>query len=89
MKRKAIVLDMNDNVASALVDLKAGEQIKVHIPGGDIKEVTLIQAIRLGHKLALENIDRGEDVRPRQSVKVRMFIPIMSAMSTMIQLSNR
>ncbi len=62
MKRKAIVLDMNDNVASALLDLKAGEQVKVYKPGGEIKEITLIQVIQLGHKFALENIDRGEDV---------------------------
>jgi len=62
MKRKAIVLDMNDNVASALMDLQAGERVKVYKPGGEIKEITLIQAIRLGHKFALENIAQGDDV---------------------------
>jgi len=62
MKKKAIVLNTNDNVASALMDLKAGEQVKVDIPGREIKEITLIQAIRLGHKFALENIAQGEDV---------------------------
>ena len=62
MKRKAIVLDINDNVTSALVDLQAGERVNVYIPGGEIKEVTRIQAIRLGHKFALENIAQGDDV---------------------------
>lgn len=62
MKKKAIVLNIKDNVASALMDLKAGEQVKVQIPGGEIKEITLTQAIRLGHKFALENIAQGDDV---------------------------
>jgi len=62
MKKKAIVLNIKDNVASALMDLKAGEQVKVHIPRGDIKEITLTQSIQLGHKFALASIARGEDV---------------------------
>ena len=62
MKRKAIVLNTNDNVASALMDLKTGEQVKVHIPGGEIKEIILTQAIQLGHKFALASIAQGEDV---------------------------
>jgi altronate dehydratase len=62
MKRKAIVLNIKDNVASALMDLKAVEQAKVEIPGGEIKDITLIQAIQLGHKFALRDIAQGEDV---------------------------
>ena len=72
MKRKAIVLDMNDNVASALVDLKAGEQVKVDLPGGEIEEITLIQTIQLGHKFALASIAQGEDV-------IKSGMPIGSA----------
>jgi membrane protein implicated in regulation of membrane protease activity len=54
-KRQCIVLDPQDNVATAIMDLKAGE--KAATGSG---EITLPQAIVCGHKFALMDIQKGE-----------------------------
>ncbi|MCD6521133.1 MAG: UxaA family hydrolase [Anaerolineae bacterium] len=61
MKRKAILLHPKDNVATALVDLKKGE--KVHVALGDVSvEVELLEDIEFGHKFALCDIKKGDEV---------------------------
>lgn len=62
MRRRAIVLHNADNVASALVDLSAGERVDVEIPGGSSVSIVLRHAIPLGHKFALQGIVRGQAV---------------------------
>ena len=54
-KRPYIVLDKHDNVATAILELRAGETIKTE--RGDI---TLKQAIAYGHKFALQDIRQGD-----------------------------
>ena len=61
-KRKAIVLNERDNVASALVDLNAGEEIDIEIPQKGSQRIALKEAIQLGHKFALQPIGRGAGV---------------------------
>ncbi len=56
-RRPYIVLDTQDNVATAILDLKAGETIQTE--RGDI---TLTQPIAYGHKFALQDIRQGEYV---------------------------
>ena len=60
--RRALALHGKDNVASALMDLKAGEQVTAEIPGGGEAVVSLVTDIPLGHKLALSDIACGAEV---------------------------
>ena len=62
MRRETLVLDDQDNVATALTDLQAAETVHVRVPGGHTLEVLLHQAIPLGHKFALRDIKRGSQV---------------------------
>ena len=62
MKRKTLVVNSSDNVATALTDLEAEEQVEVFIPGGAKEEVILRQAVPLGHKFALARIPSGAQV---------------------------
>ena len=57
MKRQLIRLHPDDNVAIALVDLKQGERIML-----DGVELTVHCPIRLGHKIALADMDSGQKV---------------------------
>lgn len=62
MRRKAVVLHGDDNVASALADLEAGEEVSAEIPGGAQVVVSLVGGIPLGHKFALRDIPYGAEV---------------------------
>lgn len=55
--KKIIVLHENDNVATALIDLSAGELISIR---GE--EISMINDINFEHKFALEDIDKGTQV---------------------------
>jgi altronate dehydratase small subunit len=57
----AIMLHETDNVATALRDLAAGEEIVVGIQE-HTRRVRLGQAIAFGHKLAVVEIGKGENV---------------------------
>jgi altronate dehydratase len=56
--RQVLVLDPTDNVAVALRDLMAGEEVLL-----DVRRLTMATAIAVGHKLALEPIIAGGSVR--------------------------
>ncbi len=68
MARKAILLNVKDNVATALTDLKQGEPIQVDLDGR-VVETVLCEDIQMGHKYALRDLKEGEDV-----IKYGMFI---------------
>ena len=53
-KRPFIILDERDNVATAILDLKAGEEIQTRKGG-----IVLTQTIPYGHKFALQDIRKG------------------------------
>ena len=57
----AIMLRENDNVATALRDLAAGEEIVVGVQERSVR-VRVGQAIAFGHKLAVVEIGKGEQV---------------------------
>jgi altronate dehydratase len=50
-----IIIDSRDNVATAVVDLKAGQKMPI-----DTGEMTLIDDITYGHKFALSEIPKGQ-----------------------------
>ena len=61
MAQSVIVVDKRDNVATALRHLEQGSSIRVEMEGFTI-DVTLAQAIPLGHKFALKDIEVGEPI---------------------------
>lgn len=53
-----ISLNPNDNVAVALCDLKAGQEVTLM----DSRALTLLEDIDFGHKVAVRTIPQGEKV---------------------------
>jgi len=60
-KSKAIVINEKDNVATAIVPLKAGATMTMQIQGRREK-IKLLSSIPMGHKFALREIESGADV---------------------------
>jgi len=61
VKRRAILLKTEDDVATALTDLKEGEAANASL-GDRSVDVVLTQDLQFGHKYALRDIAEGEDV---------------------------
>jgi altronate dehydratase small subunit len=57
----AIVLHMTDNVATAVQELKAGQEAIVRVDH-DLRRIVLLEDIPYGHKFALKNVSRGEEI---------------------------
>lgn len=62
MPQRAIMLHPDDNVATALTDLEAGEPVTVTLEAF-ATTVILQDAIAFGHKFAVVAIPEGEPVR--------------------------
>jgi altronate dehydratase small subunit len=60
-KATAIVMNPKDNVATAIVSLKAGTKVVMEIRGR-VEEVKLLSDLPMGHKFALRNIEKGQPV---------------------------
>ena len=61
MKRDAIAIKEEDNVATALRDLAAGEAASVGVGDGTVL-VTMGGEVEFGHKFAIRDIAAGEDI---------------------------
>lgn len=61
--KKAILLNENDNVATLLDDISAGEELKItDVRNNTVNVVHPAEAIPRGHKIALVQITQGEDI---------------------------
>src|SRR5450759_744745 len=60
MRNFAFQIDINDNVATALSDLQPGA-VKLR---GDaaINEIVITESVSAGHKIALQDIAKGENI---------------------------
>lgn len=67
MKRDAIVIRAEDNVATAIRNLEAGYEAAVGI-GEKVTRLKLCQSIKYGHKMALKDIALGEEILKYASV---------------------
>jgi altronate dehydratase small subunit len=61
MKQSAILLHPEDDVATALVPLKKGQEISVSL-GERSETLVLLEDIEFGHKFALRPIAQGTEV---------------------------
>ena len=61
--KRAIMMNSNDTVATALENLEANDVVSVVSASQEaVEEITVRQAIPFGHKLALKLVAQGEDV---------------------------
>ncbi len=61
MERKAIVLNGKDNVATALTDLNAGDNVEVEVDKNPVT-ISLVNPIQFGHKFSLVDIKAGTPI---------------------------
>lgn len=61
MAQKAILLNANDDVATALIDLEKGESVNASLEERSV-DVVLGEDVQFGHKYALRDIAKGEDI---------------------------
>lgn len=61
MKKQAVVIKNQDNVATVLLDIKKGEEVNMFV--GD-KNITILatDAIPFGHKIAIKKIQNKERI---------------------------
>lgn len=74
MTRKTILLNSKDSVAVALIDLKKGEQVNASLDDISV-DVVLLEDVSFGHKYALRDIGKGEEV-------IKYGMPIGKALSS-------
>ena len=73
MPQRAILLNVTDDVATAIVDLPAQESVSVALDDRSV-EVDLQEDIQFGHKFALRDIAQGEPI-------LKYGLPIGNALS--------
>jgi len=61
MKQDVIMIKAQDNVATALRDLDAGQTYQF-VAGKDTRSVTMKESIAYGHKFAAVEIPKGTDI---------------------------
>lgn len=61
VRSRAIIINEKDNVATAIVPLKAGSLVMVETQGRP-ERIKILSPIPMGHKFALKDIGKGEDV---------------------------
>lgn len=57
----AVLVNVKDNVVTAVSDLKAGEEA-VYRVGSEVRQIKVSQAIPYGHKIALSKIPKGDSI---------------------------
>ena len=62
MMKRAMRISPDDNTATALNDIDAGETISLVSKSGPVGEMTTRQAVPFGHKVAVIDIKKGDKV---------------------------
>jgi altronate dehydratase small subunit len=59
--QKAVMMNEKDNVATLLADVDKNDMVQVMV-GGSLKEVRMEGKFQFGHKFAIREIHKGENV---------------------------
>ena len=63
MKKGILLHEADDDVGVTAMDLKAGEVIQaVTLEGEPVKEITLVDDVPLGHKVAMRDMDAQKHI---------------------------
>jgi len=89
MRRDALVINRQDNVATAIRDIPAGKAARVGV-GEESASVTVSKDISFGHKFALRRIRSGEEIlkygtvigRATQDIQVGEHVHVHNVEST-------
>jgi altronate dehydratase small subunit len=71
----AIVMDARDHVATAIKDLQAGDPI-TYLRNDQASELILLDPVPFGHKIAIEDLPAGTEIRKYGEVIGRTTAPI-------------
>ena len=61
MKRNAIIIDAEDNIATLLRDVGEGDEVRAG-SGSEIVVIAAAQGIEFGHKVAVRDIAAGSEI---------------------------
>jgi altronate dehydratase small subunit len=61
MSEAVIVVDEKDNVATALRTIEEGESLRIDA-GGAVIDITVLEPIAFGHKIALADLQKGSHI---------------------------
>jgi altronate dehydratase small subunit len=73
--KRALIISSKDNVATALQDIEAGAPVAARL-GQEVVEVSAIEKIPFGFKVALNDIAKGEEVYKYGEIIGRASQPI-------------
>ena len=62
MVKRAMRINPDDNTATALNDIEAGESVSLVSKSGSVGEMAAKQAVPFGHKLAVVDIKKGTKI---------------------------
>lgn len=63
MKHNALIHDREDDVAVVVVDIKKGDTVSaVTLEGKTVAKVKAVEAIPLGHKVAMRDLKKGNRI---------------------------
>jgi altronate dehydratase small subunit len=61
--KRALIMHPDDNVATAVEEIQAGEEVAVPVVAGTALTLRAIEAIPFGFKIALQEIPQGQIIR--------------------------
>jgi len=83
--KRALIMQPNDNVATALEEIQAGDDVAATV-GKESRTIHAAEAIPFGFKIALQDIPQGELIRKYGEVIGRASAAI--AKGTMVHIHN-
>jgi altronate dehydratase small subunit len=83
--KRALIMQPNDNVATALEEIQAGDDVAAAL-GKESRTIRAAEAIPFGFKIALQDIPQGELIRKYGEVIGRASAVI--ARGTMVHIHN-
>ena len=95
--KRALMMNVKDNVATALENVDAGTSTRVVLPSQEIlKEVAPNQAIPFGHKIAIIGIKKGDKVikygevigNASQDIEVGDYVHVHNVKSNRMQMPD-
>jgi len=60
--KRAMRINPDDNTATALNDIEAGDSVSLVSKSGPVGEMTTKQAVPFGHKVAVVDINKGDKI---------------------------
>jgi altronate dehydratase small subunit len=83
--KRALIMHPSDNVATALGEIRTGEEVTITLPGTALT-ICAVETIPFGFKIALQGIPRGSVIRKYGETIGKASVPI--AKGAMVHIHN-